>query len=308
MKPSATCSVDYLAGNVAAYLPGYRLRMNMARHQIRPVGELIRDWRQRRGLTQLHLADLAETSTRHVSFIETGRSLPSRTMLMRLAERLDVPLRERNLLMTAAGLAPIYAERRIKDDPTLAQARKAVELVLRGHEPYPAIAVDRHWNLLARNRALGPLHSGTSAQFLLEPPLNVLRLSLHPQGLAPRIINLGEWRAHLLHRLRHQADSTGDPVLHALHDELSGYPGPETTEPPAHGAHSFAVPMQLQTPVGVMSFISTTTMFGTPMDVTLSELAIESFFPADEATAQLLQAVMASQEWPEGHWEPEPSR
>ncbi|HEU0306495.1 MAG TPA: helix-turn-helix transcriptional regulator [Lysobacter sp.] len=304
MKPSATHHVDYVAGNAVLHLPGYRHRMNA----IRPVGELIRDWRQRRGLTQLHLADLADTSTRHVSFIETGRSLPSRAMLLRLADRLDVPLRERNVLMTAAGLAPIYAERRIKDDPALAQARSAVELVLRGHEPYPAIAIDRHWNLLARNRAMGPLHDGTSAPFLLEPPLNVLRLSLHPEGLAPRIVNLGEWRAHLLHRLRHQADATGDPVLHALHQELSGYPGPDAREPALAGGHSFAVPMRLRTPLGVLSFISTTTVFGTPMDVTLAELAIESFFPADEATAALLQAAMASQEWPDGRWEPEPAR
>lgn len=275
---------------------------------IRPVGELLRDWRQRRGLTQLHLADLADTSTRHVSFIETGRSLPSRALLLRLADRLDVPLRERNVLMTAAGLAPIYAERRIRDDPALAQARQAVELVLRGHEPYPAIAVDRHWNLLARNRALGALHDGTSAPFLLEPPLNVLRLSLHPQGLAPRILNLGEWRAHLLHRLRHQADATGDPVLHALHEELCGYPGPGAPDPPASGATRFAVPLQLRTPIGVLSFVSTTTVFGTPMDVSLAELAIESFFPADEATARLLQAAMASPQWPDGGWEPEPAR
>lgn len=303
MKPPTTHCVDYVAGNAALHVPGYRHRMNA----IRPVGDLIRDWRQRRGLTQLHLADMADTSTRHVSFIETGRSLPSRAMLLRLADRLDVPLRERNVLMTAAGLAPIYAERRIKDDPALAQARSAVELVLRGHEPYPAIAVDRHWNLLARNRAMGPLHDGTSAPLLLEPPLNVLRLSLHPEGLAPRIVNLGEWRAHLLHRLRHQADATRDPVLHALHEELSGYPGPDVPEPALAG-HSFAVPMRLRTPVGVLSFISTTTVFGTPMDVTLAELAIESFFPADEATATLLQTAMTSQEWPDGHWEPEPAR
>ena len=303
MKPRPVVSVDYLEGNAALHAARYRRGMNAPR----PVGELLRDWRQRRGLTQLHLADLADTSTRHVSFIETGRSLPSRAMLMRLAERLEVPLRERNQLMTAAGLAPIYPERRIKDDPALEQARKAVELVLRGHEPYPAIAVDRHWNLLARNRALGPLHSGTSAAFLLEPPLNVLRLSLHPQGLAPRIANLGQWRAHLLHRLRHQADATGDPVLEALHEELSGYAGPEAPSP-VGAAHSFAVPMQLETPVGLLSFISTTTVFGTPMDVALAELAIETFLPADENTAQRLRVVMESQEWPEGGWEPEPGR
>lgn len=273
-------------------------------NSIRSVGDLIRDWRQRRGLTQLHLADLADTSARHLSFIENGRSLPSRSMLLRLSDRLDVPLRERNVLMTAAGLAPIYPERRIRDDPALAQARHAVEVVLRGHEPYPAIAVDRHWNLLARNRALGPLHDGSAAPFLNEPPVNVLRLSLHPQGLAPRIVNLGEWRAHLLHRLRHQADASGDPVLQALHEELAGYPGPDA-DAPAAGAHSFAVPMQLRTPHGVLSLISTTTVFGTPTDVTLSELAIETFLPADEATARCLQAAMAAQDRPEGGWEPD---
>jgi transcriptional regulator with XRE-family HTH domain len=272
--------------------PGYRPAMNA----IRPVGELIRDWRQRRGLTQLHLADLADTSTRHVSFIETGRSLPSRAMLLRLAERLEVPLRERNVLMTAAGLAPMYAEHRL-DDPALAQARVAVDLVLKGHEPYPAIAVDRHWNLLAANRGLEPLHGGTSAAFLLEPPVNVLRLSLHPQGLAPRIVNLGEWRAHLLHRLRHQADTTGDPVLHALHDELSAYPTPDTPTPnvPVPNGLNFAVPLRLLTSLGELSFISTTTIFGTPMDVTLAELAIESFFPANETTAVALQVALGSQ-------------
>lgn len=272
-------------------------------NSIRPVGELLREWRQRRGLSQLRLADQADTSTRHVSFVETGRSMPSRAMLLRLSECLDVPLRERNILMTAAGLAPMYRERRITDDPALAQARVAVELILKGHEPYPAIAVDRHWNLLARNRALGPLHSGSASPFLLEPPINVLRLCLHPEGIAPRIANLAEWRAHVLHRLQHQADTTGDPVLSALHQELSGYSN-DRSAPTASPTMAFAVPMLLATPHGPMSFISTTTIFGTPMDVTLSELAIESFLPADADTAKLLRTVMASQDWPEGGWEP----
>ncbi|UNK49578.1 helix-turn-helix transcriptional regulator [Lysobacter sp. S4-A87] len=261
--------------------------MNM----IRPLGELIRDWRQRRHLTQLDLAGLADTSTRHISFIETGRSLPSRAMLMRLADRLDVPLRERNVLMTAAGLAPMYSERRL-DDPAMAQAQAAIDLVLAGHEPYPALAVDRHWNLVAANRALAPLLQG-AAPALLHAPCNVLRLSLHPDGVAPRIANLGQWRAHVLHRLRHQADATGDAILAALYDELAAYPAADD-EPSTSGAPAVIVPLRLRTAMGELSFISTTTVFGTPMDVTLAELAIESFFPADAATAQALQMLAAT--------------
>jgi transcriptional regulator with XRE-family HTH domain len=256
--------------------------MNM----IRPLGELIRDWRQRRHLTQLDLAGLADTSTRHISFIETGRSLPSRAMLMRLADRLDVPLRERNVLMTAAGLAPMYSERRL-DDPAMAQAQAAIDLVLAGHEPYPALAVDRHWNLVAANRALAPLLDG-AAPALLQPPVNVLRLSLHPDGVAPRIVNLGQWRAHILHRLRHQADATGDAVLAALYDELAAYPAPDDA-PATTGTPAVVVPLRLRTASGELSFISTTTVFGTPMDITLAEIAIESFFPADAATAEALR-------------------
>lgn len=273
-----------------------------------PLGNLVREWRKVRGLSQLHLAELAETSARHLSFIETGRALPSRSMLLRLAERLDVPLRERNVLLRAAGFASMYSERRIQDDPALSQARAAVELVLRGHEPYPAIAVDRHWNLLARNRALGLLHDGTSAPFLLEPPINVLRLSLHPLGLAPRIVNLGEWRAHLLSRLQHQAALTGDPVLLELHAELSKYPSATTSDVAPSAGPSFAIPMRLKSPLGVLSFISTTTVFGTPTDVTVSELAIETFLPAEETTAQLLRHALASSDLPPGGWEPDPGR
>ncbi len=261
--------------------------MNM----IRPLGELIRDWRQRRHLTQLDLAGLADTSTRHISFIETGRSLPSRAMLMRLADRLDVPLRDRNVLMTAAGLAPMYSERRL-DDPAMAQAQAAIDLVLAGHEPYPALAVDRHWNLVAANRAVAALLQG-AAEALLQPPVNVLRLSLHPDGVAPRIVNLGQWRAHILHRLRHQADATGDAVLAALYDELAAYPAP-ADEPSTSGAPAVVVPLRLRTAAGELSFISTTTVFGTPMDITLAEIAIESFFPADAATAQALKMLAAT--------------
>jgi transcriptional regulator with XRE-family HTH domain len=254
----------------------------------RPVGDFLREWRQRRRLSQLDLALEADISTRHLSFMETGRALPSREMVLRLAERLDMPLRERNAMLVAAGYAPMFPERRL-EDPALQAARKAMELVLAGHEPYPALAIDRHWNLVASNRAVPPLLAGVEPA-LLAPPVNVLRLSLHPQGVAPRIANYHEWRAHLLARLRHQIAVSGDAVLVALLGELSAYPAPANAVPHAGGTDQadVIVPFRLQTEAGLLSFISTTTVFGTPVDVTLSELALESFFPADTQTAQAL--------------------
>ena len=260
----------------------------MDMHRVpRPVGEQLREWRQRRHLSQLDLAALADVSARHLSFIETGRSLPSRAMLLRLGDRLDVPLRERNALFVAAGFAPIYSERRL-GDPALAQARNAIALLLRGHEPYPALAVDRHWNLQAANRALAPFLKGVAPE-LLAPPVNVLRLSLHPDGVAPRIANLGQWRAHLLQRLERQVETSGDPQLQALHAELLAYPAPEEEEPADPAA--IVVPMRMHSEVGELSFLSTTTVFGTPVEVSLSELAIESFFPADAKTARVLRTT-----------------
>ena len=261
----------------------------MDMHRVpRPVGEQLREWRQRRHLSQLDLAALADVSARHLSFIETGRSLPSRAMLLRLGDRLDVPLRERNALFVAAGFAPIYSERRL-GDPALAQAHNAIALLLRGHEPYPALAVDRHWNLQAANRALAPFLKGVAPE-LLAPPVNVLRLSLHPDGVAPRIANLGQWRAHLLQRLERQVETSGDPQLQALHAELLAYPAPEEEEEPADPA-AIVVPMRMRSEVGELSFLSTTTVFGTPVEVSLSELAIESFFPADAKTARVLRTT-----------------
>ena len=260
--------------------------------QAQPVGNLLRDWRRRRRLSQLELACDADISTRHLSFLETGRSLPSREMVLHLAEQLGVPLRERNALLVAAGFAPTFRERSL-EDPTLEAARKVVDLVLRGHEPYPAIAVDRHWTLVASNRAVTPLLAGVEPS-LLEGPVNVLRLSLHPGGVAPRIVNLEEWRSHLLARLRRQIDVSADPVLRELFDELSRYPVPrrgnEKTSANADYA-GVAVPLQLATEAGVLSFISTTTIFGTPVDITLSELALESFFPADAMTTDALRRM-----------------
>ncbi|WP_129776753.1 helix-turn-helix domain-containing protein [Peristeroidobacter soli] len=257
---------------------------------LRPIGDLLREWRQRRRLSQLDFAVEAEISSKHLSFLETGRSRPSREMLLKLSELLEVPLRERNTLLIAAGFAPMFTERKL-DDPSLQAARDAMELVLKGHEPYPAIAVDRHWTLLAANRAVAPMLSGIKAE-LLTPPMNVLRASLHPEGLAPRIVNLGQWRAHIFARLRRQIEVSADPVLTSLLEELSDYPAPEhPTRGKGELANAFVVPMRLATPLGVLSFISTTTVFGTPIDVTLSELALESFFPADAATAAALRQM-----------------
>jgi transcriptional regulator with XRE-family HTH domain len=233
----------------------------------------------------MDLALEAEISTRHLSFIETGRAQPSREMVLLLAEHLEVPLRERNAMLLGAGYAPVYSERPL-DDPQLAPARRAVELVLKGHEPFPALAIDRHWHMVAANAAVAPLLEGV-APFLLEGPVNVLRLSLHPQGLAPRILNLGEWRAHLLERLRRQAWLTSDAALAALLEELCAYPSAEGAGD-LDGFGEVAVPLRLDTPLGELRFFSTTTVFGTPRDVTLDELAIEAFFPADEATLERL--------------------
>lgn len=264
----------------------------MSSVQTQPIGNLLRDWRRRRRLSQLDLACEAEISSRHLSFLETGRSSPSREMVLRLAEQLEVPLRERNSLLVAAGYAPVFTERPL-GDPTLEAARKVVELVLTGHEPYPALAVDRHWNLVASNRAVTPLLAGAEPT-LLEAPVNVLRLSLHPRGLAPRIVNLAEWRSHLLARLRRQIDASADPVLGELFDELSGYPVPGGKRYDASAGVDYAgvaVPFQLRTEGGTLSFLSTTTVFGTPVDITLSELALESFFPADAATSDALSRM-----------------
>jgi transcriptional regulator with XRE-family HTH domain len=258
------------------------------------LGTLLRQWRQRRHLSQLALALKADISQRHLSFVESGRAQPSRDMVLHLTEQLAVPLRERNRLLLAAGYAPVFPERPL-DDPALDVARRAVERVLRGHEPYPALAVDRHWTLVAANRAVTVLLAGVDPS-LLAPPVNVLRVSLHPRGLAPRILNLMQWRAHLLERVQHQVEVSADPVLQDLLAELRAYPIPETHRAAsvlsaAHDDSGVFVPLQLATDAGVLSAISTTTVFGTPVDVTLAEIALECFFPADAETAECLRRV-----------------
>jgi transcriptional regulator with XRE-family HTH domain len=254
-----------------------------------PVGELLREWRQRRRLSQFELALQAGVSSRHLSFVETGRSRPSADMLLHLAEQLDVPVRDRNHLLLAAGYAPAFAQREL-DAPELGPVRDAIEQLLRGHEPYPALVVDRHWGLVAANRALGHLLGGVAGN-LLEPPINVLRLSLHPEGMAPQILNLAQWRTHLLDRLEREAVASGDPALAALHEELVGYPGGSDEGLDAASA-DIAVPLRLRHGELELRFISTQTTFGTALDVTVAELSIESFFPADAPTAEAMQALM----------------
>ncbi|HWJ11234.1 MAG TPA: helix-turn-helix transcriptional regulator [Nocardioides sp.] len=247
-----------------------------------PAGVLIREWRQRRHLSQLELASRADVSTRHLSYIETGRSRPTSAMVMRLCDFLEVPLREQNQVLLAAGHAPAHPELELSDPP-MAEANAALETILRGHLPYPALVVDRHWELVAANDAAYAFLEGIDAD-LLEPPINVVRLSVHPRGLGSRLVNLAEWRAHLAERLRREYDASGDAELGALLAEV----GAGGVEPVTSSA--LVVPMELRMPDGsVLSFITTTTVFGTPREVTLSELAIEAFYPADEATRAHLQ-------------------
>jgi transcriptional regulator with XRE-family HTH domain len=251
-------------------------------------GQHLRAWRLRRHLSQQELAHTAELSTRHLSFLETGRAHPSRDMVLRLAARLHVPLRERNPMLTSAGFAPMYGTRTL-DDPDMAAAQQSLALLLRSHEPNPSLVIDRHYNVVATNRAVDLLLQGVDPT-LLQAPINVVRLSLHPLGLAPHIVNLAQWRQHILERLGEQCDTTGSPHLKALLDEVLAYPQPVATPSPtlAHEHRGVLLPLQLRTPAGVLSFISTVTVFGTPHDVTLQELAVESFFAADEFTAQVL--------------------
>jgi transcriptional regulator with XRE-family HTH domain len=253
-----------------------------------PVGQLLREWRERRRLSQLELAHGAGVSSRHLSFVETGRSRPTSEMILRLAGHLAVPLREQNQLLLAGGFAPAHPERSLHE-PTMSAVHEAIERVLTAHAPFPALVVDRGWDLVSANEPVYALLEGVPAR-LLEPPVNVIRLSMHPDGLAPRIANLGEWQVHLHDRLTRELAATGDVRLQNLLDEL-----PDAREAGvAYASESLVVPLRLRVPGGgELSMFTTTTVFGTPHEVTVSELAIESFYPADEATRVLL-ATMAT--------------
>lgn len=254
------------------------------------IGDHLREWRQRRHLSQLDLAGDAEISARHLSFVETGRAAPSRDMVLKLAERLDVPLRERNVLLVAAGFAPAFPQRSL-DDPALKSARAAIDLVLKAHEPNPALAVDRHWNLVSANRMVAPLLEGIP-QRLLGQPFNVLRLSFHPEALASRTVNLAEWCGHLLERLHRQCETTADPELIKLYHDLKAFPIPARAGPLS--PDNVAIPFKMRLDGDVLSFFSTTMIFGTPVDITLSELALETFFPADDLTAERMRNMAAA--------------
>ena len=259
------------------------------------IGEQLRALRQQCRLTQLELADALGISTRHLSFLETGRSRPSRAMVLRFGERLQLPLRARNALLVTAGFAPTYPERPLSD-PDLTAARSAIDVLLKGHEPYPAFAVDRHWNLVASNGGFLPFLKGIDFSRFTSP-INVLSFTLHPLGLGPRLANHGQWRSHVLSKVGHQFELSRDPLLGALLEELRGYPAPPA-EPGVSADEgpfrSFAIPFQLRTEDGVLSFFSTTTLFGTPLEVTLSELSLECFYPADDSTAHALHSARAS--------------
>ena len=255
------------------------------------AGGLLRAWRQQRRLSQLDLALLADVSTRHLSCVETGRAQPSRAFLLRVAEHLDVPLRGRNDLLVAAGHRPVYAERSM-DDPQMAPVSAALDLVLGHHDPFPALVVDRTWHLVRANAGAALLLEGVSPR-LLEGPVNVLRLALHPDGLAPRIADLAGFGGHVVARLRRQVALTGDPELAALHDELLGYPGVPAVEPWTEHP-GVVLPMRLQHRLGDLALFSTATTFGTAADVTLAELTVEAFYPADERTAALVRGAQST--------------
>jgi transcriptional regulator with XRE-family HTH domain len=255
----------------------------------RPVGDLLREWRQRRRMSQHDLACGAGIATALLSCVETGRAAASRDIVLQLSERLDIPLRERNRLLTAAGFAPVFHERRL-DDPALLPARASIGAILAAYEPNPAVAIDRHWVVLAANPALGRVVAGVDPS-LLRPPVNLLRLCLHPAGLAPRIANLRQWRAQVVSRLQRQIEISGDPALIDLSEEICDYPVPQAGQSDQAENEAVAVPLRLVTIDGRLAFFNTTTMFGHAVDITLAELRVESFLPADAQTAEIMRRL-----------------
>jgi len=257
------------------------------------IGFLIRQWREHRRLSQLALASNAEISTRHLSFLETGRASPSREMIVRLSEELQVPLRQRNTLLAAAGFAGIYPERRLGDS-ALAVVGTIVDTVLSGHEPNPAMAIDHRWNILATNRMIDILLRAAHPS-LREPPMNAMRLGLHPAGLAPRIRNFEEWRGNAIRNLKRRIEATADNELIQLLDEVQSYPVAGAREGGIKGgSQEFAIPLQLETSEGTVNLVTTTMIFGAPNDVMVSELAIECFFPQDGGSANTLRQLFLS--------------
>ncbi|HUH84493.1 MAG TPA: helix-turn-helix transcriptional regulator [Stellaceae bacterium] len=258
-----------------------------------PFGVLVRRWRLHRRMTQMDFAAAASTSTRHLSYLETGRAQPSREMVMRLAQCLEIPLRERNALLLSAGYAPGFTERPLGE---LTAARRAIEQILEAHKPYPAFAIDRHWNIVLSNRAIPQIYVDVAPE-LMRPPVNAIRLTLHPRGMAPRIVNFAEWRQHVIAELKRHIDARPDPGTEALLAEVRAYPSPPTrVEVEAEeGAQRYATPLKIATDDGIVSFLGTTTVFGTPMDVTLSELALEMLFPADARTAAIVNALSSGE-------------
>ena len=260
------------------------------------VGALLREWRQRRNLSQLEVALRSAVSARHLSFIETGRARPSREMVLHLADRLDVPLRERNRLLLAAGFAPVFGERSL-DEHEMAAVHDALERFLSAHEPYPALIVDRYWNVVAFNRGVAYVNRDVAPE-LREPPANALRIALHPEGLASRISNLANWSGYLLARLRREIEATGDRELESLYEELVAYPGTTTEYDPAGPLNSNEVlfMQELRLDDRQLTFFCTLTTFGTPRDLTLAELTIVAFYPADQQTAEALIAAASEAE------------
>lgn len=258
------------------------------------VGPLLRSWRERRRISQLELALRAGSSARHISFIETGRSRPSEEMVLRLAEHLDVPVRERNALLVVAGYAPRYAETAL-DDPAMGALREGMDRLLQGYDPYPAFVVDGTYTVVAANQGIVRLLDGV-AEHLLAPPMNAMRLTLHPEGLAPRIRNLRAWRADLLAQMERQIALVRSPELRELYEEVAGYPLPAGPDGEAEWAEPsssvpFALPLHIEHDGQVLSFVASIATFNTPMDVTVAELAIETLLPADRATADCLRSL-----------------
>ncbi|MFD6993273.1 helix-turn-helix domain-containing protein [Streptomyces sp. NPDC059943] len=272
-----------------------------SRASVTEVGPLLRGWREQRRISQLELALRADSSARHISFVETGRSRPSEAMVLRLSEHLDVPVRERNTLLLAAGYAPRFTETAI-DDPSMAVVREGLERLLRGYEPYPALVVDGTYTLVAANRGLALLMEGVP-EHLLVPPVNAMRVILHPEGAAPRIRNFRQWRLHLLHQMERQIALARSEELRALYEEVAAYPPPEGVDDGPEGVEdaedaaafalgTFALPLRIEHGGQVLTFLSSISTFNTPMDVTVAELAIETFLPADPATAKYLMSAL----------------